>query len=246
MTKESKTEEAVQEAVEAANEALETAQEAVETLAAAAGAKPKKKKKWPIVLAIILGVLVLAGVGGWVWHEQPSFCAAICHSPMDPYLETYDQAAGVAGIDKYGREVSNTDSMLAVTHAAAGVTCLDCHTANLDQQIEEGKTWLAGDFQDPLKERRLKDLVLATGIEADDFCLREGCHEVTNRDELFAIYADEEINVHNPIHSYQPCSNCHKAHRASVVLCSQCHGEHMDIPDGWLTVQEEAAMKAAA
>ena len=52
-------------------------------------AAQKKKKKWPIVVGVVVAVLVVAGAGFWVWHEQPSFCNAICHSPMDKYVETY-------------------------------------------------------------------------------------------------------------------------------------------------------------
>ena len=49
------------------------------------GAAPKRKrKKWPITVGVIAVVLVVAGAGFWVWHEQPSFCNAICHTPMDP------------------------------------------------------------------------------------------------------------------------------------------------------------------
>ena len=46
-------------------------------------AAQKKKKKWPIVVGVVVAVLVVAGAGFWVWHEQPSFCNAICHTPMD-------------------------------------------------------------------------------------------------------------------------------------------------------------------
>ena len=37
-------------------------------------AAQKKKKKWPIVVGVVVAVLVVAGAGFWVWHEQPSFC----------------------------------------------------------------------------------------------------------------------------------------------------------------------------
>lgn len=46
-------------------------------------AKKAGKKKWPIVVGVVAVVLIAAGAGFWVWHEQPSFCAAICHTPMD-------------------------------------------------------------------------------------------------------------------------------------------------------------------
>ena len=95
--------------VEAATEAPATTEEAA----------PKKKgKKWSIVVGVVVVVLIAAGAGFWVWHEQPSFCAAICHTPMDEYLETYEQEPGTTGVDKWGNEVSNTNAMLAVSHKA--------------------------------------------------------------------------------------------------------------------------------
>ena len=101
---------------------VETTDEAVKAEGAEAGeAAPKKKgKKWPIVVGVVAVVLIAAGAGFWVWHEQPSFCNAICHTPMDEYLETYEQEPGTTGVDKWGNEVSNTNAMLAVSHKAQG------------------------------------------------------------------------------------------------------------------------------
>ena len=107
--------------VEAATEAPATEGSTTEEAA------PKKKgKKWPIVVGVVVVVLIAAGAGFWVWHEQPSFCAAICHTPMDEYLETYEQEPGTTGVDKWGNEVSNTNAMLAVSHKAQGngLACL--------------------------------------------------------------------------------------------------------------------------
>ena len=44
----------------------------------------KRTRKWPIVVGVVVVVLVAAGAGFLVWHEQPGFCNAICHSPMIP------------------------------------------------------------------------------------------------------------------------------------------------------------------
>ena len=46
------------------------------------------KKKWPIVVGVVAVVLVAAGAGFFVWHEQPSFCNAICHTPMDGIVKS--------------------------------------------------------------------------------------------------------------------------------------------------------------
>ena len=67
-------------------------------------------------MGVVAVVLIAAGAGFWVWHEQPSFCNAICHTPMDQYNATYDQEPNTAGVDKWGNEVKNTSSMLCVSH----------------------------------------------------------------------------------------------------------------------------------
>ena len=43
----------------------------------------RRGRRWPIVVGVVAVVLVAAGAGFWVWHEQPGFCNAICHDPMD-------------------------------------------------------------------------------------------------------------------------------------------------------------------
>ena len=111
---------------------------------AVGGPAPKKhpKRGW-IVAGVVAAVIVVAGAGFWVWHEQPSFCNAICHSPMDYYVETYDSG----------------DPQLGVTvHAKAGESCLDCHTAELTTQISEVMAWVSDNY--PMTE---DGTMLATG-----------------------------------------------------------------------------------
>ena len=98
----------------------------------ALGAAPKKPRRrgW-IVAGVVAAVIVVAGAGFWVWHEQPSFCNAICHSPMDYYVETYD----------------DDNPQLGVTaHAKAGEACLDCHTAELTTQVAEVCAWVSDTY----------------------------------------------------------------------------------------------------
>lgn len=122
---------------------------------AAGGPAPKKRPKrgW-IVAGVVAAVIVVAGAGFWVWHEQPSFCNAICHSPMDYYVETYDSG----------------DPQLGVTaHAKAGESCLDCHTAELTTQISEAMAWVSDNY--PMTE---DGTMLATGKQfaSEEFCAR--------------------------------------------------------------------------
>ena len=170
-----------------------------------------RTRKWPIVVGVVVVVLIAAGAGFWVWHEQPSFCAAICHTPMDEYLETYEQEAGTAGVDKWGNEVANTNAMLAVSHKAQGKDCMACHVPTLSEQMSEGMNWVTGNYVYPLEERDTEMLTEA----------------------------------HQPQHGEIECSECHKAHRASVMYCTQCHSE-AEVPEGWLTVAEANKLSTAA
>ncbi|MCB7038351.1 cytochrome c3 family protein [Eggerthella sinensis] len=207
-------------------------------------AAPKKKgKKWPIVVGVVVVVLIAAGAGFWVWHEQPSFCSAICHTPMDPYLTTYEQEAGQPGVDKWGNEVANSSSMMAVVHKDQGEDCLSCHVPTLSEQMSEGMNWVTGNYVYPLEERDTEMLTEARGIEDDAFCLNESCHNLT-REDLQKATADMEFNPHVAQHGEIACSECHKAHRASVMYCTQCHSE-AEVPEGWLTVAEANKLSAA-
>jgi len=206
-------------------------------------APQKKRKKWPIVLGVVLVVVIAAGAGFWVWHEQPSFCAAICHTPMDEYLVTYDQEPNSQGVDKWGNEVSNTNSMMVVSHKSDDIDCLGCHVPTLSEQIGEGIAWVTGNYEYPLSERSLKDLGEAREQKSDDFCLVEGCHKDSNgndlntREQLKETTAHLEFNPHSGQHGDEACDSCHKAHRASVMYCTQCHS-NAEVPEGWLTTTE--------
>lgn len=221
-------------------------------------AAPKKKKKLPIILGVVVVVLIAAGAGFWVWHEQPSFCNAICHTPMDPYNATYDQEYNAAGIDKWGNEVENTRGMLAVSHKMFDTTCMGCHVPTLSEQISEGIAWVMGNYEvteNPtygvvLYETSLEDLTAARGADPDSFCLNEACHanadgSVMTRDDLIAATADMARNPHVPQHGEIACSECHKAHRASVNYCTQCHSD-AEVPAGWISASQAKQLAAQA
>lgn len=227
---------------------VEATTDEVNTDTAAEGAQvsipKKKKKKWPIIVGVVAVVVIAAGAGFWVWHEQPSFCGAICHTPMDPYVDTWDQTAGEPGVDKWGNEVENTNAMMAIAHKDDDVDCLGCHVPTIEEQVSEGLHWVTGDYVYPLEERDLATLTKFRGAEADEFCLNESCHNMT-RQELMQTTSDLKRNVHQPQHGEIDCGECHKGHRASVVYCSQCHSD-AEIPDGWLTVAEANKLSTGA
>lgn len=169
-------------------------------------------------------------------------CNATCHTPMDPYVETFDQEAGSSGIDKWGNAVADTTGMLCVSHNAQGYDCLSCHQLTDDEIGSLASTWATGDYVDPLEERDLDQLVEAQGIEADQFCLNESCHNVTRAD-LVSATSDMSFNPHGDLHGEMTCSECHKAHRASVNYCTGCH-DTAEVPEGWLSVHETTELMA--
>ena len=104
---------------------------AADTAGNAVGSAPAAKrprKRMAVTLGVIAAIVVVAGAGLWVWHEQPSFCGAICHMPMSQYVDTYEAEPGQAATDKWGNEVSDASAMTAAYHRSeTGATCLSCH-----------------------------------------------------------------------------------------------------------------------
>ena len=119
--------------------------------------KRKVKRGW-IVAGVVAAVIVVAGVGFWVWHETPGFCNSVCHSPMDSYVETY---------------YSGDKGMLVTAHADADENCLSCHEPVMTEQVGEAMKWVSDDY--PMTPDGTK---LATGKDfaSEEFCAKSGCH----------------------------------------------------------------------
>ena len=186
---------------------------------------PKKKRKVLVGVGVVAAVLVVAAVGFGVWHAQPSFCSAICHSPMDPYVEGY-----------YASDASK----LVAAHAESGNACLDCHEPDMQTQVSEAMSWVSGDFCDPLESR-------ADKFGTRDFCL--ACHDdgdaATGEDwnDIVAATADwggsTDFNPHSSHLGNAECGTCHSMHGQSQMECAACH-YNCEVPEGW-TVRESAS-----
>ncbi|MEG2261134.1 MAG: cytochrome c3 family protein [Raoultibacter sp.] len=177
-----------------------------------AGRPAKKTKKWPIAVGIVVAVLVVAGAGFFAWHEQPSFCNAVCHNPMDNYVEGY----------------YNDASLMAATHKNADVTCLECHEAKIDQQISEGINWATGNFKTDAQGN-----IARVGVTADKaFCASSGCHDMAVVTAATQDWGGESgVNPHSNHQGLLDCSNCHSAHGTSHMYCNTCHD--WKVPQGW-------------
>jgi hypothetical protein len=210
--------------------------------------KPKKKMKLGVRILIVIGivVVVLAGGGGAAYavlHDNPAFCNFVCHVPMDPYVESYQNGISINAAQ------ADSDAKLSVTlhkESDQEITCLTCHVTSMSEQINEGMHWVSGDYELPLEMK-----VVAKQIEEEPggdkngitFCLRPECHEgVSSLDDLKKLTSDRHRNPHDSHLGNQDCSNCHQTHEQSVLVCSQCHGD-AEVPDGWLTYKEQQDQK---
>ncbi|MFN8379468.1 MAG: cytochrome c3 family protein [Anaerolineae bacterium] len=112
--------------------------------------------------------------------------------------------------------------MLASNHANSGVTCVDCHPRNFEQQVTETIAYLTNNYTDPLPRLQVKM----------DTCFN--CHEHGSYDQLAWRSTDLGVtdvtakgniaNPHQPPHySNLECNSCHLMHEPSTLLCSECH-----------------------
>ena len=62
------------------------------------------------------------------------------------------------------------------------------------------------------------------------------------KSDLTDATANLERNPHSWHHSEYTCSDCHKSHRASVMVCTQCHDD-AQVPTGWLSYDESTQLQ---
>lgn len=194
-------------------------------------------KRWQVSVAILVVVFGAAGAGLYAWHETPGFCGAVCHASMDGYVPTYEATPGQPAVDKWGNEVSDASGMLAAVHRVdANITCTGCHKPVMAEQITEAARTITGDYVAPLSERNLDNLTAYENYDdSTEFCLNESCHNMT-KSELTEKTADMTRNPHSWHHFQYTCTDCHKSHRSSVLVCTTCHSDSLeDLPTGWLS-----------
>ena len=177
---------------------------------ASKGTPTRSRNRLWITLGAVAVVLVVLVAGGLVWHRSPSFCGAVCHTPMKGYVDGY---------------TSGDAKLLVTAHAEGpkGLSCLDCHEPELGQQVTEGVRWVSGDYVYPLKP---------AGFGTRAFCLDSGCHDEAKIISATANYGGQQrYNPHDPRHGKAQCGTCHSMHRVSTLSCNQCH--KLKLPEGW-------------
>ena len=133
--------------------------------------------------------------------------------------------------------------MLSAAHRVeADANCLSCHVPTIGEQLTEGVEWVTGNFYNPLSERSLDNLERwKADSKGEYFCLNSACHDMS-KEELSEVYADWDRNPHSWHHTEYTCSDCHKSHRASVMVCSQCHDDST-LPEGWISFEESQQLE---
>ena len=107
----------------------------------------KKKSKKLVIVGVVVVVIVVIGLGFNAWHNQPSFCNSVCHTPMDNYVNGYYN--------------DSAQSSTAFAHQAKNVGCLQCHEATLEEQVNEAKAWVSGSYKMNSNGQLKKTLVTA-------------------------------------------------------------------------------------
>ena len=177
----------------------------------------------------------------------------MCHIE-GTYVDNYMQEQGIAGTDKYGTAVTNTNAMMAVLHrntkatAKPEVLCVDCHVPNIMELAHDGMNYVSGNYPMPRNERNLSGLQSWDGKTGESFCANATCHVYLLGDDGQLSYskladstAGRAFNPHEQHHEALSleCNDCHKGHRASTIVCTACHQhENVDLPEGWVTFKE--------
>jgi cytochrome c nitrite reductase small subunit len=168
-----------------------------------------------VLVLIVVGAVGAAAIWGHYWGfpigSPTADACATCHT-MQTYVESME-----------------TDGMLAQYHGFRDITCTDCHQHTFEQQLHELVSQLRGDYQTPLTQVRY----------SMDKCFE--CHQHGSYEQIRLRTTDlgisdpqaffHEANPHRPPHYDDlECHSCHRIHRESTLLCTECHAFRFRIP----------------
>src|SRR5690606_7074332 len=117
--------------------------------------------------------------------------------------------------------------MLNSVHASHDVGCVDCHDYGLEHQINDTLAYLRNEYQEPLQRVEYgMDMCFECHVSYEQLARRTTDLGVTD-----AQAKGHDANPHQPPHySNLECSTCHRIHRPSTLLCSECHSYQYRYP----------------
>lgn len=159
----------------------------------------------------IIGLIVAAIVGFIAFHQieaashKAEFCI-ICHN-MQPEYDSYTKG-----------------NLLAKKHNDANVTCHDCHTPTIGEQLNEVRMYAMGDFEMPTKQRGFTNQQCTS------------CHKVDEIRKKTANYglSNPHNSVHNKDNEMLQCQSCHAVHHPQKLnTCMSCHPIDWKVDSSW-------------
>ena len=162
----------------------------------------------PAVVFAIAGAGIAGGVALWNYHEQPQFCADLCHM-QQPYLDSWQTSK----------------------HAEKGVTCLQCHDTPPPQMAVELIRYVTNEYATPLTEQKyLEAWCVRCHEHASYVDLIERTKDyVINGQKInphdFKVNLEDPFAPHDSEKGELDCYRCHKMHNESpgFTYCYQCH-----------------------
>ncbi len=172
-----------------------------------------------VALLAIIGVLVVGTGVAVTWGHFWDFRVG------DP---TSESCTNCHLLQNYV-DSQHDESLLVSRHVQKGFGCVDCHETSLERQIHETIAYLKEDYKVPFVRAQYPM----------DTCFT--CHAHTSYDQLAwrttdlgvtdAQASGHSANPHQPPHySELECNTCHRMHRPSVLLCSECHAYQFRFP----------------
>ena len=170
-------------------------------------------KKFLFLAVMGFATFLVAGANGVIaaekrlYQKDPQSCAK-CHL-IQPYVESW-----------------KSSDFLDHKHEQSGIACLECHQVTVQQEKKHLAKFNKKAYKVPLEEREY----------SNDLCFR--CHgsykEIIERTKDYKGKGLSR-NPHESHYGEIDCNLCHKAHRASIDYCSQCHPPVVNKP-GWKTM----------
>jgi hypothetical protein len=159
-------------------------------------------------VAVLIGLVGVVGLWGHLWEfrvgDPSADTCGNCHV-LEQYVATQDDP-----------------DLLINRHFVRDIDCLDCHAFDFERQAHETLAYLRDDYDQPFMR-------VQYGMETCFQCHEHGSYDqiawrTTDLGVTDAQAGGHDANPHQPPHYTElECHSCHRMHRPSTLLCSECH-----------------------